>query len=464
MLLVTGATGYIGGRLLARLEREDYRVRCLCRRPAALLDTAGELTEVIQGDLCDARSLPPAFAGVSTAVYLVHSMASAKDFEERERLAAGNFAAAASKAGVRRIVYLGGLAQDSELSPHFRSRRATGDILRSSGIPVIEFRASIVIGAGSVSFEMIRSLVEHLPVMIAPKWVNTPAQPLAVEDAVEYLAAAVALPEQGGCVFEIGGADVDSYAGIMREYARQRALRRWIIRVPLLTPWLSSLWLSLVTPLYARIGRRLIESVRTPSVVRDPSALEVFPIRPVGIAQAIRQALAGEDRGPGNLIVDSREIRVPVAPEAAFTPVRRIGGKAGWYYGNWLWRMRGFLDLLAGGVGMRRGRPDPDYPLPGSTLDFWKVEAYEPDRLLRLSADMKVPGRAWLEFRVKPEGAGSVIRQTAEFEPRGLTGLLYWYALYPAHWLIFRGMLRRLAAAAVHPATGSNDINESSKE
>lgn len=471
MILLTGATGYIGGRLLGRLWAEGHTIRCLCRNPAVLAGRVRKGIEAVPGDLLDRNSLVESMRDVRIAFYLVHSMGEPGAFEEQEREAARNFGEAAKAAGVERIIYLGGLAQDDQLSPHLSSRMETGDLLRRSGVPVIEFRASIVIGSGSASFEMIRALVERLPVMITPRWVNTAAQPIAIEDLLAYLMAAISLPGPASRVFEIGGAEQESYAGIMREYAKQRGLQRWIIRVPLLTPSLSSRWLTLITPVHARIGRRLIESVKHPSIVLDRSALKVFPIRPMGVRRAITRALANEDRQfaetrwsdalsssglavlaagqtGGHRIVESRSIQVPVPPEQAFRPIRRIGGTAGWHYANWLWRVRGLLDLVAGGVGMRRGRPDPEHPLPGSTLDFWRVEVYEPDSRLRLSAEMKVPGRAWLEFTVKPEGMGSLIRQTAEFEPRGLTGLLYWYALYPIHKVMFRGMLRRLALAA----------------
>jgi hypothetical protein len=373
---------------------------------------------------------------------------------------------------VRRIVYLGGLAHGSGLSPHMRSRAETGNILRSSGIPVIEFQASIIIGSGSASFEMIRALVERLPVMITPRWVNTAAQPIAIEDVIEYLAAAIRLPDERNLTVEIGGSDVTSYVGIMREFARQRGLRRWILRVPFLSLSLSSRWLTLITPVYASIGRFLIESVRHPSVVQNPNARELFSIRPMGIRRAIERALANEDRPaaetrwsdaqaqaadastapqPGrDLLSNQQTIRVPLAPDAAFAPIRRIGGRTGWYFADFLWRIRGLIDLMTGGVGMRRGRPDPETPLPGSTLDFWRVELYEPGRRLRLFAEMKVPGRAWLEFRAQPDGLSTVLTQIAQFEPRGLAGLLYWYLLWPVHQVMFRGMLRRIAAAALH--------------
>jgi uncharacterized protein YbjT (DUF2867 family) len=445
----------------------------LCRNPEALRWRIVPGTELVRGDLLQPASLAPAFSGVDTAFYLVHSMQAGPEFETQEHEAAANFAQAAREAGVRRIIYLGGLAHGGELSPHMRSRAETGNILRSSGIPVIEFQASIVIGSGSASFEMMRALVERLPVMITPRWVNTAAQPIAIEDVIEYLAAAVRLPVEGNLTVEIGGSDVTSYVGIMREFARQRKLRRWIFRVPFLSLSLSSRWLTLITPVYASIGRCLIESVRHPSVVQNPKASELFAVRPMGITRAIERALANEDRpvaesrwsdarvqagGRGvapepsrDLLTNEQTIRVRLPPDQAFAPIRRIGGRTGWYFGNILWRIRGLLDLMTGGVGMRRGRPDPETPLPGSTLDFWRVEIYEPGRRLRLFAEMKVPGRAWLEFRTEPDGPFTRLRQIAQFEPRGLSGLLYWYLLWPIHQLMFRGMLRRIAAAALNP-------------
>jgi uncharacterized protein YbjT (DUF2867 family) len=473
LLLLTGATGYVGGRLLKALEADGHRVRCLARRPEFLRSTVTTATEVVQGDVLNLDSLRSALEGVDTAYYLVHSMGSSGAFEEEDRRAAQNFAEAAQRTGVRRLIYLGGLAdRNLPLSSHLRSRHEVGDVLRESGIPVIEFRASIVIGSGSLSFEMIRALVERLPIMITPKWVSVLAQPIAIDDLLAYLLAALPLPMEESCIFEIGGAEQVSYGDLMREYARQRGLPRLMIRVPVLTPRLSSLWLGLVTPLYARVGRKIVDSICYPTVVCDTSALRAFPIRPIGIREAIARALRNEDHeftqtrwsdalsagGPlaswggvrfGSRLVDSRVAQVPVPPTAAFAPIRRIGGTTGWYYGNWLWRLRGFLDLLCGGVGVRRGRSDPEQVRVGDTLDWWRVEAFEPDRRLRLWAEMKLPGRAWLEFAVEGDIHSSTIRQTAIFDPVGVSGLAYWYLVYPLHQLIFAGMLRGIVAASL---------------
>ncbi len=480
-VLLTGASGYVGGRLLGVLERTGRRVRCLARRPGDLAARAAPATEIVRGDVLDRASLDAALHGVGAAYYLVHAMGSAGDFEAEERAGARNFAAAARAAGVGRIVYLGGLAAaGADLSPHLRSRRQVGGVLREGGVPVVEFRASVVIGSGSLSFELVRALTERLPVMITPRWVAARAQPIAVDDLLRYLRAALDLPLDGHRTFEIGGADVVSYGGLMCEYARQRGLRRLLIPVPVLTPRLSSLWLGLVTPVYARVGRKLIESLRHDSVVRDPAARTAFDVRPAGTRAAIAAALRNEDRafaetrwsdarsssGPerawggvrfGTRLVDSRTVRVAAPPPAAFAPIRRIGGAAGWYYGDVLWRVRGFLDLLAGGVGLRRGRRDPERLAAGDTVDWWRVERIEPGRRLRLAAEMKVPGRAWLEFEVTADAGGSIIRQTAEFDPAGVAGLFYWYALWPLHALVFGGMLRELARRAGLPEDGGRD-------
>ena len=472
VVLVTGATGYIGGRLVPVLEGAGVHLRCLARRPAALAARVSPTTEVVAGDVLDPASLDRALAGVDVAYYLVHSMGAHGDYLETDRVAARNFGDAARRAGVGRIVYLGGLATESDgLSKHLKSRQETGAVLRASGVPVVEFRASVVIGSGSLSFELIRALVERLPVMICPRWVSTLAQPIGIDDVLAYLASALDLPAGESRTYEIGGADRASYGEVMREYARQRGLRRVMVSVPLLTPRLSSLWLGLVTPVYARVGRELIEGLRNASIVTDPSALEAFPVRPAGLGDAIGAAIRCEnrafaltrwsdarssggaarseaDRRLGDRLVDRRRIQVAVDADRAFAPIARIGGERGWYCATWLWRIRGAVDLLLGGVGMRRGRRDPDTPAVGDTLDFWRVEAYEPGRRLRLAAEMKLPGRAWLEFEVEPVAGGAVVHQTAVFEPAGLSGLLYWYGLYPVHLVIFGGMLRAIAARA----------------
>ncbi len=473
-ICLTGATGYVGGRLLSILQRDGYQVRCLARRPENLRSRLSGTTEVVPGDLLDRASLAKAMCGQDVAFYLVHSMGSSGDFAEEERQCARNFSEAAREAGIRRIVYLGGLGADApNASNHLNSRRQVGDILRASGVPVIEFRASIVIGSGGVSFEMVRALVERLPVMITPRWVSVAAQPIAINDLLEYLGRAIKLTTDGHRVFEIGGADVVSYGELMREYARLRGLRRAMLPVPVLTPRLSSLWLGLVTPLYARVGRKLIDSLRNASVVSDPAASEAFPIRPMGVSDAIAAAMRNEDRQVaetrwsdalsssgkarswggvrfGTRLVDRRSAAVPAAPEEAFTPVKRIGGDTGWYFGNWLWRVRGFIDLLVGGVGVRRGRRDPSDLAVGDTVDWWRVEKYEPNHMVRFCAEMKLPGRAWLQFEVTPaeDGQGSVIHQTAEFDPVGLGGLVYWYAVWPIHAAVFRGMIRGISKAA----------------
>jgi uncharacterized protein YbjT (DUF2867 family) len=477
-ILVTGATGYIGGRLMRLLAAEGRPVRAMARRPEYLASRAPAGVAVAAGDVLDPETLDAPLRGIGTAFYLIHSMGDSRTFDTLDRDGAEAFANAAKRAGVRRIVYLGGLGEaDESLSVHLRSRQEVGEILRASGLEVIELRASIVIGAGSPSFEMVRALVERLPVMIIPRWVRTLAQPIAIDDVLRYLVAALDAPPGESSIYEIGGADRVSYEGLMREYARQRGLKRLMVPVPILTPKLSALWLGLVTPVFARIGRKLVDGLRNPTFVRDDAAERAFDVRPMGVGEAIAAALDEEDRdaaatrwssalsssGPvaqwggkqlGSRIVDTRAVDVSAPPAAAFDPIVRIGGRNGWYYANFLWRVRAALDLLIGGVGFRRGRPHADRLAAGDPVDFWRVESIDPGRRVRFQAEMKLPGRAWLEFDVEPlPGGGSRIHQTALFDPLGLSGQLYWYLLYPVHVMIFGGMLRAIAARAGAPRT-----------
>ncbi len=469
IVALTGATGYVGGRLLRAFEERGIPVRCLARRPEALEGRVAPTTEVRSVDLRRPREVTAALEGVDTAYYLIHSMGSNSRFDREDRHTALEFGRAARACGVRRIIYLGGLGAGPALSSHLASRQEVGKILRESGVPTIEFRASIVIGSGSLSFELIRSLVDRLPVMLTPSWVRTLTQPIAIDDVVAYLIAALDVRGEASPVYEIGGPQRVSYGDLMREYARQRNLRRIVVPVPVLTPRISSLWLGLITPVYARVGRKLIDGVRNETIVHDTSALRAFAVEPRPVAEAIALAIADGAsphtrwtdaassggtflrRSPIPLrrqIVDSRWVTVPFPPEVAFGPIQRIGGRTGWYYGDALWHLRGFIDLLLGGVGMRRGRRHPVELAPGDPLDFWRVEAFEQDRLLRLVAEMKLPGRAWLQFRVEPSRDGSIIRQTAFYDPNGIAGWLYWYAVAPVHKFVFPQMLRRIAAAA----------------
>lgn len=471
-ILLTGATGYVGGRLLPRLEKDGYPLRCLARDLDSLQKRVGENTQVISADVLDAETLKGAFDDIHTCFYLIHSMGQAGGFEKLDKQAAQNFSQAARQAGVKRIIYLGGLGDDDEsLSSHLHSRQEVGKIFRESGVQTLELRASIVIGSGSLSFEMIRALTEKLPIMITPSWVKAKAQPIGIQDLLRYLVESITLDLEQSRVVEIGGCDQVSYGDLMAEYAKIRGLRRLMIPVPVLSPKISSLWLGLVTPLFARVGRKLIDSIRHSTVIQDKSALQLFDIRPLGVQEMIKDALRNEDkefaetRWSDSLsssglkqkpyggirmtsrLVDSREVEVDADLQTSFVPIANIGGKTGWYAHNWLWKIRGAIDLLMGGVGMRRMRPPGRGLRVGDSLDFWRVEAYEPPHRLRLRAEMKVPGSAWLEFELTPTEEGTKIRQTAEFYPKGLWGLIYWYGIYPVHGMVFYGMLNGIAAA-----------------
>ncbi len=471
-ILVTGATGYIGGRLVPLLLAGGHEVRAVARNPKRLIGRFPG-TQVVDGDFTDAASLHSACDSIETAYYLIHAMSDRGKFSDADRKAALSFASAAREAGVKRIIYLGGLGDDgAALSPHLRSRHEVGELLRQSGAEVIEFRAAIIIGSGSVSFEMMRYLTERLPVMIAPKWSMSRCQPIAIRDVLAYLTHALALPAGSSQVYEIGGADVMPYRDMMLRYAQLRGLRRKIIIVPLFTPRLSSYWVHLVTPISARIAQPLILGLHNEVIVKDRRAQRDFPdIVPVGFDAAVLRAL---DRyrtvGPETtwfdafdvrrlpaeftgvregMFIDRRE-RISAAPPHAVAGVfNSLGGKRGWLYGDALWKLRGIMDLAVGGVGLRRGRRSEAELRVGDALDFWRVDAYEPGKLLRLRAEMRLPGKAWLEFEVQRHDAStSLFRQTAFFEPRGLFGYIYWYSVAVFHGFIFANMATRIVRMA----------------
>ncbi len=470
-ILIVGASGYVGGRLVALLAADGHELRLASRDPRGLRERFPQ-AEVARVDLLDRQTLPPALDGIDTAYYLAHSMSGGESgFEMRDLRAARWFGQAAREAGLKHIVYLGGLGDpDSGLSPHLASRQETGAELAAHGVPVTEFRAAIIIGSGSASFELLRSLVEHLPVMVTPRWVRTLCQPIAIRDVLDYLRAAAGRPEHAGIV-QIGGPDVLSYADMMHTYARLRGMRRLMIPVPVLTPRLSSYWCNLVTPVPSSIARPLIEGLRNEVVVRDAAPARAYGVEPIPFETAVRRAIDRRDRHevettwfdslglPGRpdleqdgsregMLLDRQRRTVRAAPGDVFAELSRLGGAVGWPFGNALWRLRGWLDRLVGGPGMRLGRRDPAHVRVGDAVDFWRVEEVRPGELLRLRAEMRVPGRAWLQYEVIDETGGSRLVQTAFFEPRGLSGRLYWYLLLPAHLFIFRGSIRELARRA----------------
>jgi len=472
LVLVTGATGYVGGRLVPRLLEAGYRVRCLVRDSARLQGRSwlGQV-EVVQGDVLKPETLSAAMQGVKAAYYLIHSMTGSTDFHQRDLVAARHFGHEAKVAGVERIIYLGGLGDPAaDLSQHLRSRQQTGEALQQAGVPVTEFRAAIIVGSGSVSFEMIRYLTERIPAMICPRWVFTRVQPIGIRDVLAYLVAALDAPESSDQVIEIGGSDVLTYGDMMMGYAKVRGLHRMLVPVPVLTPRLSSHWVHWVTPIPAEIARPLIEGLRNEVVVRDGTARRLFPhIQPMDYQTAVQLALerleasrvetawsdalvtSQRDTPPvvltvqDGMIIESRRRTVQATSRAVYRAFTGLGGERGWLYANWIWRLRGILDRMVGGVGLRRGRRQPGDLRSGDALDFWRVETVEPDRLLRLRAEMKVPGDAWLQFEAMSQSdQETLLVQTVFFAPKGLFGFLYWYLLYPAHGVIFSGMIREL--------------------
>jgi len=484
-VLVAGATGYVGGRLVPELLSAGHDVRCVARNPAKLDDAWWrDEVEVVQGDVTDSASLEAAMAGVGVVYYLVHSMSSSTSFEDIDRRGARCVAAAAERSGVERIVYLGGLGaeDDPRLSRHLASRHEVGRLLGEGSTPVTELRAAVIIGSGSASFEMLRYLVEVLPIMVAPRWVSSRCQPISIRDALEALVAAAGDDADGHHVVQIGGPDVLTYRQMMDIYAELAGLpRRIIVPVPLLTPRLSSLWISLVTPLPANLARPLVDSLTMDVVVTErpgppfPDPRSCTPFR-----EAVERALehssslqvatrwsdaslpstspaeslpTDADWAGGSVLVDEQTAEGAASPAALFRTVSGLGGARGWYVTPLLWAARGWIDKLVGGVGLRRGRRHPDEIWVGDAVDFWRVEAVERDRLVRLRAEMRLPGTAWIEWKIEPVEKGSRLVQRAIFVPKGLWGRAYWYSLLPFHSLIFG----RLARSIVEAATERHD-------
>ena len=472
---VTGATGYIGGRLVLPLLEAGYRVRVMVR-DASRLDGRSwqERVEVVEGDVGTTETLPKALEGIDVAYYLIHSLGG-KDFAERDENAGRAFGKAAQAAGVQRIIYMSGLGDpNDDLSEHLRSRHATGAALREGGVPVTEFRAAVVVGAGSASFEMIRYLTERLPIMLCPRWVYTRVQPISIAEVLQYLVKSLVTPQSTGEIVEIGGTDVLRYADMMLGYAKVRGLRRIMIPVPVMTPAMSSGWVHLVTPISHNIARPLIEGLKNEVVVRDDKAELIFSdIKRVDYATAVENALkelsAGQvestwsdslissmgSRDPVRFVeekgmtIERRTAEVDAPADAVYRACARIGGVNGWLVYNRLWWLRALFDRTIGGVGFRRIRRHPDDLRAGDALDFWRVEAIKPNRLIRLRAEMKLPGQAWLQFSIEPQqNDTTLLTQTAYYAPKGLLGALYWVALLPFHGAIFGGMIRELKAYA----------------
>ncbi len=469
-ILVLGASGYIGGRLVPRLLRQGHHVRCLVRSPEKIAARGWSQVEILKGDVLRPESFGRAFDRIDLIFYLVHSMTGAeKQFERFDRIAAENVAIAAQRCEVKRIVYLGGLGEKSEKqSPHLRSRREVGDILRTSGVPVTEFRAAVIIGPGSASFEMMHHLVNRLPLMICPRWVNVKTQPIGIDDVLTYLVESVENEATTGQTIDIGAPEVLTYKEMMLAVAKALKLKRYIFPVPVLTPRLSSYWMNLITPIPISLARSLIESLRYETVCENRKALDLFSFTPMHFEETLKRALEKTQSGdletkwtaasapvsepdidPSHLLTEKQTVEVATPGENLFRAVASLGGENGWLYANWLWRFRGFLDKQIGGVGLRRGRRHASEIAVGEALDFWRVEDVQPGHRLLLRAEMKVPGRAWLEYEVEQLGdARSRLIQTAKYYPKGLKGLCYWFLLYPIHRLMFRGLAHAIANKA----------------
>ncbi len=488
-VLVTGATGYVGGRLVPRLLDAGYDVRVMTRDVRHLQGRSWiDDVEIAQGDVLDLDTLTPILEGIDAAFYLIHSMDQGDNFESRDVTAARNFATVAKDAGVQETIYLGGLGDTQEnLSTHLKSRQEVGKVLREHGKNITEFRAAMVIGSGSLSFEIVRYLTELVPIMICPSWVYTKTQPISIDDVLSYLTAALKTPESNGKVIEIGGTSIMTYRDMMTEYAQARDLKRFMIPVPFLTPRLSSYWVHFISPVSSNIVRPLIEGLRNEMIANTGLAYEIFPqIQPMSYQIALDRALSDleahevettwtdsmaatweqdepytftEERG---MMIEQRKRTVHANPEAVYNAFASLGGQTGWLYLNWLWHIRGAMDRVVGGPGYRRGRRNDAIIRAGDTIDFWRVEEVEHNHLLRLRAEMKLPGRGWLQFVVKPQEDGtSQLVQTAYFAPKGLFGYLYWYSIFIIHKFIFDGLIDRIVERAENPESPIQTVKRS---
>jgi len=479
LILVTGATGYVGGRLVPRLLEAGYRVRCLVRDPARLAGYAwAKQVGVVACDMSHPERAAELMRGVSVAYYLIHGQQGGKINAEHDLQVARNFAAAAEEADIERIIYLGELVDPtSNLSPYLRARHETGYQLRYSHVPVTEFRAGMIVGSGSILFEMVRYIVERQPVFICPAWYFSQAQPIAIRDALSYLIAALDSPDSIGRVMEIGGPTQLTYADMLLGYAKERGFKRWLIHTPFYAPRLSAYWVHMVTPIHWRVVLPLIEGLRARLIVRDEAARRLFPhIQPIDFQTAVHLALGRIQRDDvetswadalvtavgdvkpyqfkveEGMFIERHQVFLDLEPELVFRSYMGIGGARGWMYWDWAWALRGWMDKAIGGVGLRRGRRHPDELRVGEALDFWRVEVVEQNQMLRLRAEMKVPGKAWLEFQSVPspdeQRGKTLFTATAYFAPRGFWGFIYWYAMWPFHKFIFAGLTRGLASRA----------------
>lgn len=477
-ILIVGATGYVGGHLVPSLLKKGFQIRCMVRSPEKLLARNWKNVEIVEGDVLKPETLSKALQNIHTTYYLVHSMGGSKNFEKTDALAAANFSKAAKEANIQRIIYLGGLAKDTEsLSSHLKSRQEVGTILGSYGVPVTELRASIIIGSGSASFEIIRDLVMKLPMMVTPKWVKSKCEPISIRNVIEYLVLCLDEPRTINQVLEIGGGDILTYAGMMRQVAEVMDKKLWMISVPVLTPRLSAYWLNLVTTVPMSIAYPLVDGLKNDTVCTDHRIREWVKIKLISFTDAVKNAIQEEKLGqmesrwteasgysydPASnskkvkLLQDKRVINSPLSQKAIFEVIQKVGGDNGWYYANWAWRLRGLFDRLIGGVGMRRGRRHPINIRVGDAIDFWRVEKFEAGHILKLRAEMKLPGIAWLEFRVEKATNGeNIFQQLAIFLPKNWFGFFYWYSIMPAHFFVFRNMARKIVEVAQQNAEQS---------